>query len=61
MTDKPSTESVKIRIGPDTWSGTLPLLIALLENGSAEGKRMAKTELQRMAKVADMTLEKESK
>ena len=36
-----------------TWEGILPLLLTLLENANAEGKHTAKTELMKMAKLAD--------
>lgn len=50
-----------IQAGPKNWQETSPLLLMVLEAGDAKGKRMAKAELQRMAKVADMTLEAEGK
>lgn len=36
-----------------TWRGVLPLLLAGVENGSAEGRRLALEELGRMADAAD--------
>ncbi len=36
-----------------TWSGILPVLAAALQNGTAEGQRMAMEELKRMAQLAD--------
>jgi hypothetical protein len=45
-----STGSVAITL---TWSGTLPMLIAVLEDGSEEGKQIAREELARMAELAD--------
>ena len=36
-----------------TWAGILPALLALIENGSAEGRRTAREELARMAALAD--------
>lgn len=36
-----------------TWRGVLPILIAALEDGTPEGKRLAKLELANMAKAAD--------
>lgn len=36
-----------------TWLGILPLLLAALENGTAEGRNAAMTELRRMAQLAD--------
>lgn len=35
------------------WKGTLPLLLAGIENGTATGRAMARAELQRMAQIAD--------
>jgi hypothetical protein len=37
-----------------TWQGLLPCLLAVLENGSAEGRAMARVELSRMAQAADL-------
>lgn len=36
------------------WVGVLPVLLAALEDGTAEGKRMAREELKHMAQVADL-------
>lgn len=36
-----------------TWTGVLPIIIYALENGTEEGKRMAKLELKTMAEAAD--------
>jgi hypothetical protein len=36
-----------------TWQGVLPILIAALEDGTKEGKKLAREELRRMAKAAD--------
>ena len=36
-----------------TWRGILPVFLALLENGTAEGRRTAREELGRMADLAD--------
>lgn len=36
-----------------TWKGMLPYLLAALENGTPEGKRIAREELQKMADAAD--------
>lgn len=40
-----------------TWSGILPLLLYSLENGGSEAKQAARTELRRMAQIADMYVE----
>lgn len=36
-----------------TWQAVLPILLAALEDGTAEGKKIAREELHRMAKAAD--------
>lgn len=36
-----------------TWEGILPALLLLLNDGDIEGKKTAKAELSRMAKIAD--------
>mgnify|MGYP000979826760 CR=1 FL=1 len=36
-----------------TWSGILNWYLVVLEDGSAEGKKIAKEELRRMAQAAD--------
>ena len=37
-----------------TWTGVLPLLLVLLEDGNAEGKTTAREELSKMARAADL-------
>lgn len=37
-----------------TWAGVLPILIAALEDGTDEGRKLAKLELASMAKAADL-------
>lgn len=37
-----------------TWAGVLPLLLAALDNGTDEGRKIAREELARMAKAADL-------
>lgn len=44
------TEKIEIKIN---WQGVLPMLIALLENGTPEGRKTAREELLKMAKLAD--------
>ena len=39
-----------------TWAGVLPILIAGIENGNAEGRKIAIEELKRMAGAADSVL-----
>lgn len=36
-----------------TWTALLPYFFAVLEDGTAEGKRIARDELRRMAQAAD--------
>ena len=36
-----------------TWTATVPILVALIERGTTEGRRAAIDELLRMARVAD--------
>ena len=38
---------------PPSWAGVLPILLAVLENGTEEGRRIARAELRRMADAAD--------
>lgn len=37
-----------------TWAGVLPMLLALVTDGNAEGRDFARSELRKMAKAADM-------
>lgn len=50
-------ETIDIR---PTWCGVLPMLLTVLECGTAEGKAIARAELQRMATAADQAATKES-
>lgn len=36
-----------------TWSGILPALLASVEDGTPEGRKIAIDELERMARIAD--------
>ena len=36
-----------------TWSAVLPVFVAALQNGTAEGQRIAMDELKKMAQLAD--------
>ena len=45
-------EPMTIDITP-TWAGILPLLLAVIVDGTPEGKKHAIAELQRMADAAD--------
>jgi hypothetical protein len=40
-----------------TWSGILPALLIVLEDGTEEGKKLARIELKRMAEIADKYVE----
>ena len=37
-----------------TWSGILPALLAVIQNGSVEGVKLAEVELRQMARLADL-------
>jgi hypothetical protein len=37
-----------------TWTALVPAFVAVLENGTPEGRRMAREELIRMARAADL-------
>lgn len=47
-----SNTITEINITP-TWSGILPQLIVMLQNGTHAGIQIATEELQKMAKLAD--------
>lgn len=47
-TSEPETITVKM-----TWAATMPMLIALLENGTEEGKQQARAELMELATKLD--------
>jgi hypothetical protein len=53
MTQVNSTAEVIVIDCIPTWEGILPYLLAVLEDGTTEGKKLAKEELKRMAKAAD--------
>lgn len=40
-----------------TWQGILPYYLLVLQDGTPEGQKIAKAELNHMAKVADMAKE----
>ena len=46
-------EPVTIDATP-TWEAVVPLLMAVIENGTFEGRAAAEQELRRMAKLADL-------
>jgi hypothetical protein len=39
---------------PVTWQGTLPIILLVLTDGDAEGRKLAREELTRMAQLADL-------
>jgi hypothetical protein len=39
-----------------TWEGLVPAFIALIENGTPEGRAMAIKEITRMAQIADQAV-----
>lgn len=52
MSDKNKVPAGVIDCTP-TWQGSLPYLFVVLEDGTPEGKRLAKEELKKMATAAD--------
>lgn len=48
-----NVESLRVIDMTPTWTGILPTLRALIENGNPEGRRMAWAELEKMARLAD--------
>lgn len=51
--ENPATVAVRTIDATPTWAGVLPMLRAAIENGTAEGRRIAWEELARMAEAAD--------
>ena len=43
-----------ITIGPETWSQAVVPLLALLQDGTSEGRRMAREQVHSMARAADL-------
>ena len=43
-----------------TWEGILPALLAVIENGNFEGRKVAIEELTRMAQLADLYVASQS-
>lgn len=50
------TEPKTINITP-SWQGLVPAFLALIEDGTAEGRNFAVSEIARMAKVADLKVQ----
>lgn len=46
-----------VRIGPKNWQECCKLITMALIHGTPSGKRMAREELERMAQVADMSVD----
>lgn len=46
----PKTETIEIKM---TWASAMPVIIMALQNGTPEGKRMAKQELMALANKLD--------
>lgn len=53
-----ATERKMIDMTP-TWAAIMPILFAGLENGTPDGKRIAKEELMRLAREMDKVIAKE--
>jgi hypothetical protein len=47
------SQSGSVDVTP-TWVGTLPLLLAVITDGTPEGQAAARGELLRMAQIADL-------
>jgi hypothetical protein len=43
-----------------TWEGILPALLAVIENGNFEGRKIALEEITRMAQLADLYVASQS-
>lgn len=48
------TEKTKFIDVTPTWAGLLPYFFAVLECGTNDGRKLAREELYRMAKAADL-------
>ncbi len=46
-------EAGEVILVTPTWEGVLPMLLAVMRDGTAEGRRSAAGELRRMAQAAD--------
>lgn len=51
--EEPAAKAPRIVDLTPTWAALLPAILAVLDNGAAEGARMARAELARMATAAD--------
>ena len=43
----------RVSILPNTWAGTMPLLIMILRDGKPPGQEFAEEELMRLARATD--------
>ena len=53
--DKTTKELHTIDVTP-TWRALIPVMIAVIENGTAEGRKLVISELYRMADIADQAV-----
>lgn len=56
---KPAPAAVRYIDATPTWAAILPALLAAVTDGTAEGQRIARAELARMARAADSAVEME--
>lgn len=47
-----TTEPLTIDLRP-TWAGAMPIIVAALQDGTPEGKRIAHEQLKRLCRIAD--------
>ena len=47
-------QTIELPVTPVTWQGTLPIILLVLTDGDAEGRKLAREELTRMAQLADL-------
>ena len=56
--ERPDKQPLKRQVGTidltPTWRGVLPMLLAGIENGTPESRKIAIEELQKMAEAADL-------
>jgi hypothetical protein len=43
----------RVTIMPNTWAGTMPLLLMILKDGKPPGQEFAEAELMRLARATD--------
>lgn len=49
-----TSEPVYISIGPESWSQAVTVLMALVQDGTPQGRRMAIDQVRSMARAADL-------